>query len=212
MEILRDKVASLEETLRTYEQITSPGHMATKARIEFFPVPRYEVGARVATKLGYRGVVRFCGEVKFATGIWVGLELDSAHRHADDLSLQRRRSSFRTSRVQGVTYFDCDEDRGLFVRAEDVIVVLRNGDDGVRRKGAVHGLNNIISFAVLATIVTSFKSFRSIVLLQVLFRRFLKRKRLERQRRNQLRATDCGYKELDDYALSVSSSYIYQVN
>eukprot|EP00118_Oscarella_pearsei_P018429 m.188831 g.188831 ORF g.188831 m.188831 type:complete len:738 (+) comp39395_c0_seq2:41-2254(+) len=187
VDVLRAKVASLEETLVNYEQITSPGHMATKARREFFPARRYQLGERVVTKLGYSGVVRFCGEVRFATGTWVGLELDNQQNR------QRRQSgtaNLHNGEIQGVSYFSCPDDFGLFVRAEDVVDVLADKP----------------TMEVFYRERVKAKPFAAIVLAQVLFRRYLARRRAEKKRLVEARNVD--FKDMDEYAMSAPSDSI----
>ena len=53
------------------------------------------------------GVVRFTGLTKFATGTWVGIELDVANGK-------------NNGSVNGVKYFKCKTNHGLFVRPESV--------------------------------------------------------------------------------------------
>ncbi len=49
----------------------------------------------------YRGVVRFRGETKFASGLWYGVELDKPEGR-------------NSGSVQGVRYFSCPEKHGVF--------------------------------------------------------------------------------------------------
>lgn len=49
----------------------------------------------------HRGVVRFRGETKFASGIWYGVELDKPEGR-------------NSGSVQGVRYFTCPEKHGVF--------------------------------------------------------------------------------------------------
>ena len=65
-----------------------------------------EVGARVFTLNGKVGTVRYAGPVDFATGRWVGLELDT---------LDGRNNGS----VSGKRYFKCERKRGVFVRESD---------------------------------------------------------------------------------------------
>jgi len=61
------------------------------------------VGSRVVTDSGKRGIVRYMGEVKFAPGNWVGLELDQP-------------TGMNDGSVQGVRYFQCQPSYGSFVK------------------------------------------------------------------------------------------------
>lgn len=49
----------------------------------------------------HRGVVRFRGETKFASGLWYGVELDKPDGR-------------NSGSVQGVRYFSCPEKHGVF--------------------------------------------------------------------------------------------------
>ena len=59
-----------------------------------------EVGASVLVR-NQRGTVRFVGETDFAEGVWIGLELERPVGRND-------------GSVQGVRYFSCQQDHGLF--------------------------------------------------------------------------------------------------
>ena len=47
-------------------------------------------------------IFRFCGTTEFATGIWAGVELDTADGKNDGI-------------VKGMRYFHCDHNHGIFV-------------------------------------------------------------------------------------------------
>eukprot|EP00742_Colponemidia_sp_Colp-10_P007349 GILJ01007910.1.p1 GENE.GILJ01007910.1~~GILJ01007910.1.p1 ORF type:complete len:1278 (-),score=327.26 GILJ01007910.1:105-3938(-) len=66
------------------------------------PVPTFDVGDRVIAN-GKKGYVRFYGPTQFAAGIWVGVELDDA-------------DGKNNGTVQDISYFDCEQAHGLFVR------------------------------------------------------------------------------------------------
>ncbi|KAI8832696.1 dynein associated protein-domain-containing protein [Chytridium lagenaria] len=74
-----------------------------------------EVGSRVElttpSSVSQVGIVRFVGETSFATGKWVGVELDSPTGKND-------------GSVQGQRYFDCKPLYGVFVRSSQVKKVL----------------------------------------------------------------------------------------
>lgn len=72
------------------------------------------VGKRVHTKHGLQGTVRFAGTTKFAGGEWLGIELDTA-------------GGKNNGSVQGVKYFYCNPNAGLFLRQADVEMI-----DGAR--------------------------------------------------------------------------------
>lgn len=59
------------------------------------------VGQRVVMGDNKRGIVRYIGATQFATGEWVGIELDDATGKND-------------GSVQGVRYFECAPQYGLF--------------------------------------------------------------------------------------------------
>lgn len=75
----------------------------------------YEEGQSVIL-LGHKGTVRFVGETKFAEGLWLGIELD-------------RPGGSCSGSVQGVEYFQCDHNRGLFVQAPGTNAVWPAVDD-----------------------------------------------------------------------------------
>lgn len=69
------------------------------------------VGQIVQLSDGRPAVIRFVGPAEFApTGIWVGVELDDYSGKND-------------GSVKGERYFDCEQDRGMFVRPAAIRVV-----------------------------------------------------------------------------------------
>ena len=68
----------------------------------------------IVRKSGLRGVVRYVGETKFKTGLWIGLELE----------LQRGKND---GSVRDVRYFECRPNHGLFLREQSVQIVSRAG-------------------------------------------------------------------------------------
>ncbi|KAL9942460.1 hypothetical protein ACHAQF_003104 [Verticillium nonalfalfae] len=68
------------------------------------------VGQIVQLTDGRNGVVRFAGTTHFASGEWVGIELE------DD-------SGKNDGSVQGERYFDCSMGRGMFVRPSTLIIL-----------------------------------------------------------------------------------------
>ena len=67
------------------------------------------LGAIVEVPAG-RGVVRFCGATSFAPGRWIGIELSQPNGKNDGT-------------VQGVKYFTCKPNYGVFVRPSQVKVI-----------------------------------------------------------------------------------------
>ncbi|KAK5978578.1 hypothetical protein GCK32_004969 [Trichostrongylus colubriformis] len=63
----------------------------------------FEIGARVETEKTGKGRVAFCGEVQFSDGEWVGVILDEPRGK-------------NNGTVQGVQYFTCEPNHGLFIR------------------------------------------------------------------------------------------------
>jgi hypothetical protein len=69
------------------------------------------VGDRIRIRAdGRSGLVRYWGETKFATGIWVGVELDDESGKHDGT-------------VKGVKYFQCKMKHGVFVPSTAVVLV-----------------------------------------------------------------------------------------
>lgn len=69
------------------------------------------VGARVAFGAGKTGIVRFVGETDFASGEWVGIELE-------------RPEGKNNGELNGRVYFTCAPNHGLFVKKSMVRTVL----------------------------------------------------------------------------------------
>ena len=59
----------------------------------------------VGSSKPYHAIVRYYGPVAFGPGDWVGLELDTASGNTDGT-------------VNGIPYFSCPKDCGLFVKAQ----------------------------------------------------------------------------------------------
>uniref|UniRef100_A0A1I7UCN0 Dynactin subunit 1 n=1 Tax=Caenorhabditis tropicalis TaxID=1561998 RepID=A0A1I7UCN0_9PELO len=76
----------------------------------------FELGTRVKTSSG-NGKVVFCGQTKFAEGDWVGVILDNP-------------TGKNNGTVQGVQYFQCEPNYGVFVKASAVEL-----EDAVKRSG-----------------------------------------------------------------------------
>ena len=58
-----------------------------------------------------RGFVRYIGPTKFARGLWIGVELEQKFGKND-------------GSVKGHRYFTCPEEKGVFVRADKLSLVL----------------------------------------------------------------------------------------
>ena len=67
------------------------------------------VGARVTVVSKGAGIVRFCGPVKFAAGVWVGVQLDAA-------------SGDGNGTVDGVRYFACKPKFAVSIQPEFSLV------------------------------------------------------------------------------------------
>ncbi|CAH0490296.1 unnamed protein product [Peronospora farinosa] len=70
-----------------------------------------QVGARVAFGAGKTGIVRFIGETEFASGEWVGIELEKPEGK-------------NNGELNGRVYFTCASNHGLFVKKSMVRSVL----------------------------------------------------------------------------------------
>lgn len=71
---------------------------------------RPEKGDIVTVPKGHEGVVRFLGITKFAKGLWAGIELKTPSGKND-------------GSVQGVKYFECPSQHGLFIKPSKLTVV-----------------------------------------------------------------------------------------
>jgi len=76
---------------------------SSRGRGEFIPGDRVVTGGR-------HGVVRFSGTVQFATGKYIGIELDAAEGKHD-------------GSMKGVRYFQCPPNHGVFVKPSMVTLV-----------------------------------------------------------------------------------------
>merc|ERR1719424_2140196 len=74
----------------------------------------FEVGQEVLVA-GFAGTIRFTGPAEFAPGDWIGIEL------AEDLGKN-------DGAVEGKRYFQCSQNRGIFVRR--AVVKARPPDEG----------------------------------------------------------------------------------
>ena len=89
---------------------------STKARV----VTGFSVGDRVLVSGNKRGVIAFLGPTRFAKGEWAGVVLDEAVGKND-------------GSVQGVKYFECPPNKGIFARPEKLEPIL-NQPELVRSK------------------------------------------------------------------------------
>lgn len=70
----------------------------------------FQVGQTVELQDGRMATVKFAGSTHFATGDWLGVELENASGKNDGA-------------VQGQRYFDCQPSHGMFVRPSVAIVL-----------------------------------------------------------------------------------------
>ena len=79
--------------------------------------PDFPLGSTVDVTAGNggRGVVRFCGATAFAAGKWVGVELNEPKGKNDGT-------------VQGIRYFTCKKNYGVFARPSQVRLVKATPD------------------------------------------------------------------------------------
>ena len=77
---------------------------STLSKANVGPVPTFDLDTKVqVVNSGKIGFVRYSGETKFAPGPWCGVELTTADGKNDGT-------------VQGVEYFKCEQNYGVFVR------------------------------------------------------------------------------------------------
>lgn len=82
-------------------------------------IPAPSLGSIVEVPQG-RGVVRFSGPTSFSTGKWVGIELYQPNGKND-------------GSVNGITYFTCKPNCGVFVRPTLIKATFGSELDNVRR-------------------------------------------------------------------------------
>lgn len=92
--------------------------MAAAAATGSTPLPALLQRVIVA---GREGTVRFAGSTKFAAGAWVGIELDE-------------KVGKNSGTVQGVTYFSCPAEHGIFVRPN--LVQIKEGEFATEKPAA----------------------------------------------------------------------------
>ena len=94
------------------------------------------VGARcLAGKDCNPGVVRFYGKTQFASGDWIGVELDGAHGKND-------------GSVGGIRYFECTAEHGLFIKISQLDFEPKNSSSD---KAASDKASSLASAANLAS-------------------------------------------------------------
>ncbi|CAD5120738.1 DgyrCDS9297 [Dimorphilus gyrociliatus] len=92
------------------ESLPEPAIADPQAQVPDFSDNSFEdlkVGDRVITTKGKKGQIAYIGETSFAKGLLVGLVLDECYGNHDGM-------------YNGIRYFQCDPNRGTFVRADRV--------------------------------------------------------------------------------------------
>ena len=70
----------------------------------------FQIGQTVELADGRTATVQYAGSTHFATGEWLGVELDTATGKND-------------GEVQGQRYFDCPQGQGMFIRPNVAIII-----------------------------------------------------------------------------------------
>lgn len=89
--------------------------------------------------------VKFAGPVKFDSGLWVGLQLDKGVSDQADLPavsgmsgrLIIREAAKNNGTVKGVTYFECPDGCGIFVKPESLEMVFTKEHPSSYSGGAI---------------------------------------------------------------------------
>jgi hypothetical protein len=187
---LKLKIATLQNIISMYQEggaksVSSLSHVFSNTS-SLANHQKVEIGQHVTTKLGYEGTVQFYGGVHFATGLWVGLELSRPYLFGNQ-SLGAE--MFYNGMVQGIVYFNCKKDYGLFVRAEDIL------DTYPRARGQ----------RTKKPLETPKLSLATLIRIQMMFRTVLKRKRQQKAVFQKQRDIKNEFKNIDNFALSVST-------
>ncbi|KAI4880019.1 hypothetical protein NFI96_018965, partial [Prochilodus magdalenae] len=82
------------------------------------PLSSFHIGDRVLVCNSRPGILKYKGSTAFAGGFWAGVELDTPNGNHN--------GTFR-----GVTYFTCDKNHGVLVRAEDITHLYRDHCSGL---------------------------------------------------------------------------------
>lgn len=91
----------------------------------------FQVGQTVELQDGRKAMVKFVGNTLFATGDWLGVELESATGKNDGA-------------VQGQRYFQCELNHGMFVRPTVVTVL---DQPTPKQKGTSHAQGRLNGMA-----------------------------------------------------------------
>jgi kinesin family protein 13 len=110
-----DSNQSIASTLTNSSQITTHKSKKISDFIEEEELPEWLVmNAQVIVSTNSvtnkPGFIRYIGGTKFASGTWIGVELEQAQGKND-------------GSLKGVRYFNCEENRGVFVRSDKLTLV-----------------------------------------------------------------------------------------
>lgn len=82
-----------------------------------------KTGQTVESKDGKQGIVRYLGPIEAAPeGTWAGIELPD-------------RTGKNDGSVKGVRYFNCEPGRGLFIRKEAIVRIVKQAPVATRPNG-----------------------------------------------------------------------------
>ena len=93
-----------------YAIVTPPNPWIYKTD-DLCTMSEYQVGQVVQLADGQLATIRFVGQTGFATGDWIGVELESLNGKND-------------GSIKGERYFDCEMGRGMFLRAAAVAAII----------------------------------------------------------------------------------------